>query len=438
MMTTACWIGLGAIVLFFILALMGVKICYAMLASGVAGLIFINGINGAISVTSTALFSMVSSYDYAVLPMFILMATIITETGMGTSLYSSCRTWLGQLPGGLCIATIIACAVFAAVTAFPWASIMAVGAIALPEMARYKYDKKMALGSIAAGSELGDLIPPSSMFIVYGMMTGTSIGTLLISGIMPGLLMAGLYVIVILIWCKVKPNAGPRSTKTSAKEKLIALKVVGALLVVILFVMGGILLGLCTPTEAGALGAALAFIIACFQKKMSFKIFKQILISGGSMIGMIYIIIASAMIMKQMIALSGLPFTISRAVMNMHLPNILLILVILIVYIILGMFVDCMSMVLLTVGIFLPIVQDCGFSAIWFGVILVRMGDIGGLTPPMGMTAFFLKGLAKEPLVDVFKGVIPFLIADFVGLGLLVAFPAICEWLPSVLGYAIT
>ena len=438
MMTTACWIGLGAIVLFFILALMGVKICYAMLASGVAGLIFINGINGAISVTSTALFSMVSSYDYAVLPMFILMATIITETGMGTSLYSSCRTWLGQLPGGLCIATIIACAVFAAVTAFPWASIMAVGAIALPEMARYKYDKKMALGSIAAGSELGDLIPPSSMFIVYGMMTGTSIGTLLISGIMPGLLMAGLYVIVILIWCKVKPNAGPRSTKTSAKEKLIALKDVGALLVVILFVMGGILLGLCTPTEAGALGAALAFIIACFQKKMSFKIFKQILISGGSMIGMIYIIIASAMIMKQMIALSGLPFTISHAVMNMHLPNILLILVILIVYIILGMFVDCMSMVLLTVGIFLPIVQDCGFSAIWFGVILVRMGDIGGLTPPMGLTAFFLKGLAKEPLVDVFKGVIPFLIADFVGLGLLVAFPAICEWLPSVLGYAIT
>ena len=145
MMTTACWIGLGAIVLFFILALMGVKICYAMLASGVAGLIFINGINGAISVTSTALFSMVSSYDYAVLPMFILMATIITETGMGTSLYSSCRTWLGQLPGGLCIATIIACAVFAAVTAFPWASIMAVGAIALPEMARYKYDKKLSL-----------------------------------------------------------------------------------------------------------------------------------------------------------------------------------------------------------------------------------------------------------------------------------------------------
>lgn len=438
MMTTACWIGLGAIVLFFILALMGVKICYAMLASGVAGLIFINGINGAISVTSTALFSMVSSYDYAVLPMFILMATIITETGMGTSLYSSCRTWLGQLPGGLCIATIIACAVFAAVTAFPWASIMAVGAIALPEMARYKYDKKMALGSIAAGSELGDLIPPSSMFIVYGMMTGTSIGTLLISGIMPGLLMAGLYVIVILIWCKVKPNAGPRSPKTTAKEKIMALKDVWALIVVIMFVMGGILFGICTPTEAGALGAMLAFIIACLQKKMSFKIFKQILISGGSMIGMIYMVIAAAMIMKQMIALSGLPFTISHAVMNMHLPNILLIIVILIVYIILGMFVDCMSMVLLTVGIFLPIVQDCGFSAIWFGVILVRMGDIGGLTPPMGMTAFFLKGLAKEPLVDVFKGVIPFLIADFVGLGLLVAFPAICEWLPSVLGYAIT
>ncbi len=333
-------------------ALMGVKICYAMLASGIAGLIFINGINGAISVTSTALFSMVSSFDYAVLPMFILMATIITETGMGTSLYSSCRTWLGHLPGGLCITSIIACAVFAAVTAFPWASIMAVGAIALPEMARYKYDKKDGVRFYCRRFRAGDLIPPSSMFIVYGMMTGTSIGTLLISGIMPGILMAGLYVIVILIWCKVKPNAGPRSPKTTAKEKIMALKDVWALLVVIMFVMGGILFGICTPTEAGALGAMLAFIIACLQKKMSFKIFKQILISGGSMIGMIYIIIASAMIMKQMIALSGLPFTISHAVMNMHLPNILLIIVILIVYIILGMFVDCMSMVLLTVGIF--------------------------------------------------------------------------------------
>ena len=176
-MTTACWIGVASVALFFVLSLMGVKICYSMLASSVFGMLLLNGFAGTVAVLSTQLFSMISSYDYAVLPMFILMATIITETGMGTSLYASCRTWLGHLPGGLCLATIIACAVFAAVTAFPWASIMAVGAIALPEMARYKYNKRMALGSIAAGSELGDLIPPSSMFITYGMMTGTSIGT---------------------------------------------------------------------------------------------------------------------------------------------------------------------------------------------------------------------------------------------------------------------
>lgn len=295
----------------------------------------------------------------------------------------------------------------------------------------------MALGSIAAGSELGDLIPPSSMFITYGMMTGTSIGTLLISGIVPGLLMAALYCLVIFGWCKLNPAAGPRGPKTSAKEKLMALKDVWALLAVIVFVMGGILIGVCTPTEAGALGATMAFIIACFQKKMSLKVFKNILTSAGSMIGMIYMVISCAMVMKQMIALSGLPFAMSNAVSALHLPNIVLIIVILIVYIILGMFVDCMSMVLLTVGIFLPIVQACGYSAIWFGVILVRMGDIGGLTPPMGMTAFFLKGLAKEPLADVFKGVIPFLLADFVGLALLVAFPTLCEWLPALLGYSI-
>lgn len=437
-MTTACWIGLGSIALFFVLALLGVRICYAMLASGIAGMLFLSGVKGTIAVVSTVLFSTISSFDYAVLPMFILMATIITESGMGTSLYASCRTWLGHLPGGLCLATIIACAVFAAVTAFPWASIMAVGAIALPEMARYKYDKKMSLGSIAAGSELGDLIPPSSMFITYGMMTGTSIGTLLISGIVPGLIMAALYCIVIFGWCKLKPEAGPRGPKTTAKEKVMALKDVWALLVVIMFVMGGILIGICTPTEAGAMGATLAFVIACIQKKMSLKTFKRILISAGSMVGMIYMVISCAMLMKQMIAQSGLPFAMSNAVLGLNLPNIVLIIVILIVYIILGMFVDCMSMVLLTVGIFLPVVQGCGFSAIWFGVILVRMGDIGGLTPPMGMTAFFLKSLAKEPLADIFKGVIPFLVADFVGLALLVSFPQLCEWLPTLLGYSIT
>ena len=228
------------------------------------GLLLLNGFSGTVAVLSTQLFSMISSYDYAVLPMFILMATIITETGMGTSLYASCRTWLGHLPGGLCLATIIACAVFAAVTAFPWASIMAVGAIALPEMARYKYNKRMALGSIAAGSELGDLIPPSSMFITYGMMTGTSIGTLLISGIVPGLLMAALYCVVIFGWCKINPAAGPRGPKTTAKEKLMALKDVWALLVVIVFVMGGILIGICTTLGVSPAipTMLLAFIVA--------------------------------------------------------------------------------------------------------------------------------------------------------------------------------
>ncbi len=430
-------IGLLCIVVFFALSLIGVKICYAMLGSGILGLIMLSGIKGAASVTATALFSMISSYDYCVLPMFILMATIITETGMGTSLYASCRTWLGHLPGGLCIATIIACAVFAAVTAFPWASIMAVGAIALPEMARYHYDKKMSLGAIAAGSELGDLIPPSSMFIIYGMMTSTSIGSLLMAGIMPGLMMALLYCLVIFIWCKKNPAAGARGPKTTAKEKLLALKDVWAILAVIAFVMGGIIAGLCTPTEAGALGVVLSFLIALLQKKINLKVIKNILLSGGSMIGMIYMVISCAMLMKQMLALSGITFAISDFVLGLHMPNILLMIFILLIYIILGMFFDATSMILLTVGIFLPIVQGCGYSALWFGVIMVRMGDIGGLTPPMGMTAFFLKGLAKEPLADVFKGVMPFLVVDFIGLAILLAFPQIAEWLPGLLGYSL-
>lgn len=201
--------------------------------------------------------------------------------------------------------------------------------------------------------------------------------------------------------------------------------------------MGGIIAGLCTPTEAGALGVVLSFLIALLQKKINLKVIKNILLSGGSMIGMIYMVISCAMLMKQMLALSGITFAISDFVLGLHMPNILLMIFILLIYIILGMFFDATSMILLTVGIFLPIVQGCGYSALWFGVIMVRMGDIGGLTPPMGMTAFFLKGLAKEPLADVFKGVMPFLVVDFIGLAILLAFPQIAEWLPALLGYAV-
>lgn len=431
-------IGILALALFFVLALMGVKVCYSMLVSSIFGLVLLNSFKGAVSVVGTALFSMISSYDYAVLPMFVLMASIITETGMGTDLYASCRTWLGHMRGGLCMATIIACAIFAAVTAFPWASIMAVGAIALPEMQRYNYNKRMATGSVAAGSELGDLIPPSSMFITYGMISGTSIGSLLIAGIVPGILMAGLYCIVIVLWCKKDPEAGPRGPKTTAKEKLLAVKDCWAILVVIIFAMGGIFLGVCTPTEAGALGAALAFIIACAQRRINLKVFKNILTSTAKLTGMIYMIISCAMVMKQMIAQSGLPGALSSVVASMDLSKYLLIFLILIVYIILGMFVETMSMILLTVGIFLPIVESVGFSAVWFGVILTRMGDIGGLTPPMGMTCFFLKGMVKDmELSEVFKGVVPFLAADALGLVLLVFFPQLCEWLPTLLGYSL-
>ena len=434
-MTTKVMIGLIAVIAFFVFSYLGVKICYSMLASSVIGLFLLIGAKGTASAVATTLFSMITSYDYCVLPLFILMAGIITETGMGTALYKSCRTWFGNVRGGLCIATIIACAIFAAVTAFPMASIMAVGAIALPEMQRYKYDKRMSLGSIAAGSELGDLIPPSSMFIIYGMMTSTSIGALLIAGIVPGLIMAALYCVVIFLWCKVKPDAGPRGPKTTGKEKLQALADVWPIIVIILFAMGGILVGLCTPTEAGALGATCAFIVACVKKQMNWKVFKNIMRTSVNMVGMIYMLISSAMLMKQMLGLSGISFALSNFVVGLNLPDIVIVIVILIVYIILGMFFDVTSMILLTVGIFLPIVQSIGFSALWFGVIMVRMGDIGGLTPPMGMTAFFLKGLSKEPLADVFRGILPFLIADFLGLALLLACPVLTEWLPALLGY---
>ena len=432
---TSIQVGLFCIAAFFLLAIMGVKIGIAMLAAGFTGLVLMNGLKAAVMVVGTNVFSVVSSYDFAVLPMFILMAQIITVSGMGTDLYKTASAWLGHLLGGLAIATIGACAIFAAVTAFPWAAILSIGAIAIPQMKKYKYSDELSIGSVAAGSELGDLIPPSAMFITYGMVTGTSIGTLLMAGIVPGILLALLYMIVISINCKIKPSYGPRGPKTTFKEKIHSLKGSVEIIVLVVIVMGGMFAGIFTPTEAGSVGALGAFILALLKKRLNLSKLKQVLMTSADMVGMIYFLIASANVLKQMIAVSTLPFWLSDLVLGFNMPPMILMAIILVIYIILGCFVECMSMVLLTVGIFLPIVQACGFSSIWFGVIMVRMGDIGGMTPPMGMTAFFLKGLYKEvPLGRIFKGIAPFLLADFVHLVLLLFFPVIAEWLPRMMG----
>ncbi len=428
-------IGLLCVALFFILSLKGVKIGISMLIAGFVGLAIMNNFTSALMVVGTNVFSVVSSYDFAVLPMFILMAQVITVSEMGTDLYKTASAWLGHMRGGLAIATIGACAIFAAVTAFPWAAILSIGAIAIPQMKKYKYSDELAIGSVAAGSELGDLIPPSAMFITYGMVTSTSIGTLLMAGIVPGLLLALLYMIVIAIGCRIKPSYGPRGPKTSMKDKLRSLKGSMPIIILVLLVLGGMFAGMFTPTEAGAVGALGAFIIALLRKSLNKEKLKQIFLTSAGMVGMIYFLIASANVLKQMIAVSMLPFWLSDIVAAMNLSPLLLMGIILVIYIILGCFVECMSMVLLTVGIFLPIVESCGFSPIWFGVIMVRMGDVGGLTPPMGMTAFFLKGLYKDvPLSRIFRGISPFLLADAVHLILLLFFPIIAEWLPRITG----
>ena len=434
-MTSAIAIGLICIAAFFILSMMGVKIGFSMLTTGFIGLVLMTSWRGAITVLGTNVFSVVSSYDFAVLPMFILMAQIITVSEMGTDLYKTASTWLGQIPGGLAIATIGACAIFAAVTAFPWAAIVSIGAIAIPQMRKYKYSTELAIGSVAAGSELGDLIPPSAMFIIYGMISGTSIGTLLIAGVVPGLILAAFYMIVIAINCKINPSYGPRGPKTSMEDKIKSLPGSLGIILIVILVLGGLFAGWFTPTEAGSIGALGAFILALLKRRLDREKLKQVMISSAKMIGMIYFLIVGANVLKQMIAVSGLPFWLSDTVMAMQFPTMLLMVIIMLIYIALGCVVEVMSMVLLTVGIFLPIVQACGFSAVWFGVVMVRMGDIGGLTPPMGMTAFFLKGLYKDvPLSRVFKGIAPFLIADAAHLILLLLVPGIVEWLPRITG----
>ena len=412
------------LVFFLFLAFIGMPIAFAFGLVGFLGTLFLMGPEAGLSLLGTAPWQWASNGGFIVVPLFILMGTFSFHSGISQALYVAAYRWLGRLPGGLAIATNLACTGFAACTGTSLASGATMGTIAFPEMKRFKYDQRLATGCIGAGGTLGILIPPSIFFIIYGFITQQPIGSLFIAGILPGLLLSGMFLLLILGMCIRNPKLGPRGEIFTWKEKIKSLTGVWGVIALFVLVIGGLYLGVFAPSEAGAIGALGSFIIALSRRTKVSKLF-QALTDSIRMTCMVLTITIGAMMFNIFVTISGVPALFAEWISGLPVSPHMILILILVMYIPLGMVMDVMAMILLTVPIIFPIITSLGFDPIWFGVLIVVMCELANITPPVGMTVYIVHGVTGVPLEEVFRGNLPFVIVMIIGLAILVGFPDI-------------
>jgi len=427
--------GIIGIIILLTLMFVGMPIGFAMLLVGSVGFMFIVKLSGALHILASVPYGIISNYDYCVLPLFLLMGTIILNAGFGKTLFRFANTVTGRMSGGLALATIFACAVFAAVSSSSIACALTIGLIAIPEMRAFKYDDVLITGSVAAGGTLGILIPPSGVFILYGIMCQQSIGKLFVAGIIPGIILALVFMAVIYIQVRLKPAMASPGQRFSWKEIVVALGGCFEILALLILVLGGLMIGWFTPTEAGAVGACGAILLSLIRRQLSRQGFKESIIETTRNTGMIFIILTGALTFNAFFAVTTIPMELAGWVISLPVPPFVIMIVIFLVYVLLGTFLDEVSMILLTLPVFFPVVTKLGFDPIWFGVIIVLVVEMGMISPPIGMTMFIVKGIAPDiPIETIFKGVLPFTIAVALLMLALLAFPQIALFLPRWMG----
>ncbi len=431
---TPLTVGLIGIVVLFILLLSRMPIGFVMALVGFVGFAYLVDFNGALGVLRTVPYRTFADYGLSVIPLFILMGSFCFFAGLSKDLYDTVHSWLGQLRGGLAMATVGACASFAAVSGSSLATAATMGTVALPEMKRYKYDDRLATGSVAAGGTIGILIPPSVILILYGVITEQSIGKLFLAGFIPGVLEAVFYIVTIYILCKRNPLMGPPGPSTSFMQKIASLKSTWIVLLLFVLVIGGIYLGWFSPTEAAGVGAFGAFVFGLARRRLGWREFKSSLAETGKTTAMVFIIIMGAMVLGYFLAVSRLPYELANFIAGLGVSRYIILAFILVFYLILGCIMDSMAMMLLTVPIFFPLVTVLGFNPIWFGIIIVRVCEMGLITPPVGLNVYIIRGVAKDvPMQTIFRGILPFLIADICHVVLLVAIPQLSLFLPGLM-----
>jgi tripartite ATP-independent transporter DctM subunit len=425
------FIGFGATL--FLIAF-GFPVAVAMALAGVAGFWLLNGLDGAGFILGSSPFEAIFPYSLSVVPLFVMMGVFAARAGLSRSLFDMVNSFLGHIRGGLAVTAVGACALFGAICGSSLATVATMGRVAIPEMEKHGYDGSLSSASIAAGGTLGVLIPPSILLVIYGILTQTSIGQLFIGAILPGILGAVLYGLAIVVRVRMKPELAPPAAKAGWTKRLASLRRVWGVLLLFSLVIGGIYLGWFSPTEAAAVGAVGAFILALISGELSWSTLWESVRETAGLTGMIFFILIGASLFNYFLETTGLPSALISGIENSGMGPTAALILILLFYIVLGCFMDAMSMILLTVPFLAPVAISQGFDMVWFGILVVTVAEIGLITPPIGMNLFVVQatqpGLTQRMVV---RGILPFIIADIIRLVILVAVPALSLWLPAMM-----
>ena len=423
-------VGIIGIVLLLFLFFLGMPVSFSMAFIGWCGYCYLVSAEAGSKLLIRDIFTMFTSYPLSVIAAFVLMGNYAFASGISEKLYKTAYDIFGHLKGGLTVATVVTSAGFAAVCGSTSATVATIGKIALPEMKRYKYGDTLATGCIATSATLGILIPPSTIFIVYGILTEQSIGKLFIAGVVPGIILAFLLALTTILICYIKPEIGPPGPRTTLSQKVKALSGIVEAIVLFGITMGGLFAGWFTPTQAGSIGAAGALLIGLIKRKVNWKTFILATKDGVLTSCMILFLITGATVFGHFMAITRIPFILVNSVQNLSLKSYEILGLICIFYIIGGCFMDAMALVVLTVPFVYPIILKLGYDPIWFGVIIVLVSELGVVTPPVGVNVYVLKGIAPDiPLETIFKGVLPFLGSIILTLILLIIFPQLATFL---------
>ena len=426
-------IGLWGCAILLLLLMGSMPVSFVMAAVGTIGFAIVVNPQAAFSMVAVDLHETFSSYSLSVIPLFVFMGQVAFHAGISRRLYAAAYHWFGPLPGGLAMATVGACTGFGAICGSGPATAATMSAVALPEMKRYHYNMELAAGTVAAGGSLGMLIPPSVVFIVYAIMTEQSVGKLFLAGILPGLMIAALFCLSIYLHCVLRPEMGPRAPKSSWREKFLSLAGVSETLLLFVLVIGGMFTGWFTPTEAAAVGAAGTLLLALVEKRITLKNLARAVQESVRTSCMILVIVAGAVMFGHFLAVTRIPYELATWLTSLPLPAWSIIFLIILFYLIAGCFIDALGLILLTIPVFYPVVESLGYDLIWFGVIIVVITQMGVISPPVGVNAYVVSGMERDISPQtVFKGVLPFLGCLIIASILLVAFPAISLWLPSL------
>ncbi len=425
-------IGIMALALLLLLFATGIELGFAMAMVGFVGFAYLNGIRPAMQLVGRDIYDVITNYGYTVFPLFILMGQIGFNAGIAVRLYDAAHKFIGHIPGGLAMATVMGATGFKAICGSSAATAATFASVAVPEMDRYGYDRKLSTGIVATVGTLGCIIPPSVVLIVFGIITEQSIGQLFLAGIIPGLIIAFFFMGIIYGWVKMNPGIAPMSERSSWKARIRSLPEVGWIALVFLLVIGGIMQGFFTPTEAGAVGTFAVLVLAIAKRSIDFKGYGKSLMEALRTAGMILMLIAGSAILGHFIAVTNIPQKTADWLVTLPLNRYLILILICIVYEIGGSFIDDLAFMILATPIFYPAVLKLGFNPLWFGIVIGVVVMIGVVIPPVAVCVFVVKNITKEPIGRIYKGVTPFLISLILVWGLLFVFPQLALWLPSL------